>query len=219
MPGQLIVFSGLDGAGKSTQIELLREYYQKKGVESVTVWSRGGYTPGFETLKNLVRRISGKKVLPPAGRTGTRERTFRKKWIRVAWLHVALIDLIWLYAVRFRWWLRSGKIVLADRYLWDTLVDFRINFPQEKVEGWILWRTLVWLSAKPMCSYLFLVPVEESLRRSVEKAEPFPDSEQVLKRRLDEYTQLSREGHWHVLDGMQPRANLADMIRTQVVFG
>ena len=49
----IIVFSGVDCAGKSTQIELLKKEFLGQGIESQSLWSRGGYTPGFELLKKL----------------------------------------------------------------------------------------------------------------------------------------------------------------------
>ena len=47
----MIVFSGLDGAGKSTQIELLKFYFKNSGVPVISFWSRGGYTAGMEFVK------------------------------------------------------------------------------------------------------------------------------------------------------------------------
>ena len=38
----MIVFSGLDGAGKSTQIELLNFTLKNSGVPVISFWSRGG---------------------------------------------------------------------------------------------------------------------------------------------------------------------------------
>ena len=58
----IIVFSGVDCAGKSTQIELLKKEFLGQGIESQSLWSRGGYTPGFELLKKLLRIVIGKKV-------------------------------------------------------------------------------------------------------------------------------------------------------------
>ena len=91
----LIIFSGLDGAGKSTQIERLTAYLQNCNRRPLYIWSRGGYTPGFERLKKLARRTPGKS-LPPPGRTAQRERTFHNPKVRRLWLGLALADLILL---------------------------------------------------------------------------------------------------------------------------
>ncbi len=49
----MIAFSGLDGAGKSTQIDLVTDFYTKKGNTSVVLWSRGGYSPGMMFFKSF----------------------------------------------------------------------------------------------------------------------------------------------------------------------
>ena len=57
----LIEFSGLDCAGKSTQIGFVKSYLEEKGYRVQVIWSRGGYTPGIEALKNIVRKGGNKK--------------------------------------------------------------------------------------------------------------------------------------------------------------
>ena len=42
---KLITFSGLDSAGKSTQIDKVINYLNLKKQKVRLVWSRGGYTP------------------------------------------------------------------------------------------------------------------------------------------------------------------------------
>jgi dTMP kinase len=202
--GVLIVFSGLDGAGKSTQIELLLERLRQNGQRPHYLWTRGGYTPLFERLKVLLRKLPG-RVVPPSGYTPQRAQAFGKGWVRRLWLSAALLDLLWVYAVKVRWWRWRGQIVVCDRYLWDTLIDFRMNFPQEHIERSLLWRCLARLAPKPDAAFLLLVPVEESVRRSDVKGEPFRDTFEVLAQRLAHYQALADEtGAWHVLDGQRP---------------
>ena len=50
----LISFSGVDGAGKSTQISLIANLLSNNNIPFTYLWARGGYTPGFETLKRFV---------------------------------------------------------------------------------------------------------------------------------------------------------------------
>src|SRR5690625_7692446 len=51
-PGWLITFEGIDGCGKSTQIALLREYLEKKGVH-FSVFRE----PGGASLSEQIRTI------------------------------------------------------------------------------------------------------------------------------------------------------------------
>lgn len=102
--------------------------------------------------------------------------------------------------------------MLCDRYLEDTLLDFRRNFPQEKVDDWLLWRLVAGFSPRPDHSFLLLVTPEESARRSLQKSEPFPDSLETVAWRYGCYRELATSGRWKVIDGAQP----VDAVRREI---
>lgn len=210
----LVAFSGMDGAGKTTQIDHLLVMLRDEGKVPVYLWTRGGYTPLFNALKSSLRRLSGKRLVPESGPSKQRQRSFSRPSIRKAWLVMALLDLIVLYGIALRWWRWRGRSVVCDRYLWDTLLDFRLNFPQEKVESWLLWHVLRKVTPQPDAAFLLLVPVEESVRRSRLKDEPFPDPPDVLAERLAQYKALAAAGYWQVLDGRRPIDDVAQEIQT-----
>lgn len=182
----LITFSGLDGAGKSTQIELISNWLDKQGVPAVRMWARGGYTPGFELLKRLLRRVSGKR-LPPPGNSTARQVQFNRPLISRIWLGVAMLDLAIYWGLFLRWQRFLGRAVVCDRYLDDTRLDFQKNFPKIAFERSFAWKMLSSISPRPDIALLLWIPVSESLRRSQLKSEPFPDDEQTLKWRLSAY--------------------------------
>jgi thymidylate kinase len=209
--GSLITFGGLDGAGKSTQIALLTDFLVKGGRKPVCIWTRGGYTAVLQGLKTLSRRFLPRR-LPPAGNSPQRSHALSKWWVRRLWLSLALLDLLWVYGVQIRWHRYRGRLILCDRYLWDTAIDFRLNFPQEKLDDYWLWRLLGRISPQPDAAFLMLLTVEESVRRSEMKGEPFPDMPEVLRQRLAYYQDLVPRVPFHVLDGSQPIPALFNQI-------
>lgn len=55
MKNKVIIFSGLDCSGKSTQINILKNTLTKLGLKPFVFWSRGGYTPNIQSCKNIIR--------------------------------------------------------------------------------------------------------------------------------------------------------------------
>ncbi len=52
--GKFITFEGGEGAGKTTQIQLLKDHLQSKGIDVITTREPGG-TPGAEDVRDLLK--------------------------------------------------------------------------------------------------------------------------------------------------------------------
>lgn len=126
MKGKLIVIEGLDGSGKSTQIDLLNEYYNNQGIETKYIH--------FPMLNKGVNGTLIAEFL--RGEFGTLENVHPKL---VALLfandrkeHVNLINN----------WLEEGYVVLADRYVNSNIAfqGAKLKDENEKVnlKNWIL---------------------------------------------------------------------------------
>lgn len=207
----LITFSGIDGVGKSTQIASLMKLFRDNGQEPVYLWSRGGYTSFVENIKTLLRKIL-KKSVPPSGHSEKRSQYLRKSGVRRLWLWAALIDLMRVYGINIRIWRMIGRPVVCDRYLWDTLLDFKINFPKEDVDEWILWKLLRRIAARPDAAFLFMIPIEESVRRSEIKKDPFPEPIDMRRKRYALYEEFAKDGEFHVIDGTRPAGEIFEEI-------
>ena len=205
---KVLVFSGLDCAGKSTQIDILEKTYLELGEKSFVFWSRGGYTPGFQFLKDCIRFFLKGKA-PDPGHNKGREKAFSNPFVRKTWIIIAILDLILFYGIYLRFKYLMNNNIICDRYLIDTLIDFKIAFPKEKLETKMLWRLLELIALKPDFNFVCTIPVSESVVRSRQKFEPFPDSPEVLKQRLTYYKQKidSNKNLIHI-DGMQSKTSI-----------
>jgi thymidylate kinase len=220
--GALFALSGVDCAGKSTQRELLMDALRSRGYTPVTLWTRAGYTPGLKAIKRALRALTG--VRKPR-RQGVSEEPGRyprrlanlghplKRWL---WLTAALLDLLWVYGVRIRIWKARGRIVVCDRYLLDCRVDFRVNFPADRIEDRLLFRLLRCFSVRPDAAFCLLVPAEMSLERGRGKSRFHWEPLEVLRQRRTNYEALSNLLGVQVLDGERPAGEIARSIQRSV---
>jgi len=216
MRKKLITLSGLDSAGKSTQIAILENYLETKNIKKIVIWSRGGYTPLFNLLKYLLRKTTVDK-LPRPGKSKERDKAFGKKWIRVLWLHLAILDLIIFYGIYFRLLTLSGFTVIADRFIHDTYVDWRLGFRNENFEDYLFWKILIYLSPEPNVSILLTISVKEALRRSQLKNEEFSESPSTREKRRGFYMELVKEGRWEsIVDGSETPENVWSSVKSKL---
>jgi len=198
--GKLIALSGIDSSGKSTQIINIVNYLPSSTVR----WSRGGYTPLFNTLKAIMRK-SPKIFIPDAGYSIHRDTVFQSPMISRIWLMASILDLIIYYGIWYRI-LLTKKSLIADRYIWDTLIDFKINFPKFNIESWFFWRMLIKVYKKPDISIILTLSPEISIARSIKKNEPFMESIKIRKTRIDFYQKMIQSNKWvYIIDGSQSR--------------
>lgn len=214
---KFIAFSGLDGSGKSTQIDLLKEYFVSNKKSVLVFWSRGGYTPGFVFLKKCLRLIAGTK-LPKAGNSKERDKRIGNPKIQRIWLNISLLDMIFYYSIYLRIQkMLLRKTIICDRYIYDTFIDFKLTFPNQDFENFFLWRTLNKLALKPSKHFVALVSVEESRKRSIIKGEPFPDTAETLKNRLSFYQEYLKSPNSIYIDGLDDRLDIHNRIVNEVV--
>lgn len=200
---KIIFFSGLDCSGKSTQIAILRKQILEKNAKVLVFWSRGGYTNNFQFLKDFLRKLARKK-LPKPGNSPQRDRALSNPFIRKIWLTISIIDLFYYYVFYLRLKYYLGFNIICDRHLIDTSIDFKLTYPDENTEKWILWKLLSKLMLKPHLHFVSTIPVEVSVNRSKFKFEPFPDSPEVLTQRLELYNKDLENNKSHIfIDGMR----------------
>ena len=198
-----VFFSGLDCSGKSTQIVILKEKLEKENRKVLVFWSRGGYTPGFQKLKDILRMFSGKK-LPAAGHSPKREKALSNPVVKRIWLIIAMIDLFYYYVIYLKVKYLLGYNIICDRHMLDTNIDFKLAYPESNTEKWILWKLIKFFAMKPHYHFVSTIPVKESVNRSKNKFEPFPDSPETLEKRLALYnSEIKNNQKLVFIDGMR----------------
>ncbi|MCI0707267.1 MAG: dTMP kinase [Ignavibacteriae bacterium] len=137
-PGRLIIVEGIDGSGKSTQIQLLQKWLVSMGYRVFfTEWNSSAL------VKETIRRGKKKNLLTPTTFSILHATDFAD---RLA--HLILPPL------------KAGMIVLADRYVFTA-------FARDVVRGvhpeWV--RQMYGFAVRPDLAFYFKVPIEVSLKR------------------------------------------------------
>ncbi len=141
-PGRLIVFEGLDGVGKTTQIELLADKLRERGLPVViTTWNSS------RLISKAIKRAKKAKLLTP----------YLYSTLHAADFMYRLENVI-LPAIR------DGAIVIADRYAYTALArDLARNVDRRWVES------LYALAPKPDLAFYCSASVEETLLRIIDR--------------------------------------------------
>lgn len=190
----LITFSGLDGAGKSTLIEFLRTALERQ-QRPVAVLRLNDQVGIYAYIRMLRDRLLG---CPPALAPGTPDPRAQKSrrpapggvrgllsrlraaiiWNKPVRRLLYPIDLFIFACQRAYVERLRGRVLITDRYFYDTLVDVS-NGP----DG--LWtRLLERITPAPTVPVLLDISPEESFRRKGEFSVAY------LRRRYDAYQRL-----------------------------
>jgi dTMP kinase len=140
-PGRLFIVEGIDGSGKSTQLDLLHKWLISEGY--LVVFTEWNSSP---IVKSTTRRGKQRRMLTPVSFSLIHAADFASR------LYMQVIPA-----------LQAGAIVLADRYAFTA-------FARDGVRGldrsWL--RKLYAFAIQPTVAFYFDVPLDEAIKRILE---------------------------------------------------
>ncbi|MCK9421312.1 MAG: nucleotidyltransferase family protein [Bacteroidales bacterium] len=163
-PNCLIAFSGLDGSGKSQHIRLLQKAFSTCDIQTSIVWSR----PGSMLLTSLILKFLHLLVKTQKSRSTFISSTKKQSPIYSFWRLLNVIDLILYYFFKIRLRLLTGKVVIADRYIHDAIVDMESTSRSNTTIRFV-YRFLQTLSPKPDVTFFLDVPVDTIITRGTDE--------------------------------------------------
>lgn len=216
---RVIALSGIDGSGKSSQAQLLRETLERLGYDAAVEWTPFGQNAWLERLggpaKRLLSRSHRFRSSEPARETGL-ERTSgtalreRSAAVNQAWATVVSFANALAQLQTIARHSRHGRIVVYDRYALDSTVQLRFRYGTNG--RFSLQRSLIGLLApKPLASFYLDIPPETSLDR---KDDRWTLADLDMQARL--YREEYERGGVERLDGLRPRDELAAEIAETV---
>jgi dTMP kinase len=138
--GTLIVVEGIDGSGKSTQIDLLVKWLRSKGYNVFfTEWNSSA------SVKEITSKGKRKALLTPTTFSLLHATDFADRYERN------------IYPL-----LRAGYIVLADRYIYTALARDVVRGCDK---GWV--KNIYKYAIKPDIVFYFQVPIETAVNRII----------------------------------------------------
>jgi dTMP kinase len=201
-PGRLIAVEGIDGSGKSTQLQLLDRWLRARGYPvHFTEWNSS------RLVRNSMRRGKRRNLLTPS--------TF-------SLLHA--VDFADRFIYQILPPLRAGMIVLADRYVYTA---FARDVARGVHPDWV--RAVYRFAPRPDLTFFFRVPIEVSAERLLAgraklkyyeagmdlglSSDPVESFRLFQGRVLEIYDQLAEEFGLRVIDASQDIAGQQKIVR------
>ncbi len=149
---KIVTFSGIDGAGKSTQIQLLRRGFGDAGldVELVVFWEDVARLKWIRERAGHSIFKGDKGVGSPSAPINRRDKNVRSWPMTVVRVILYLIDAISTWLAVKKASRADSELVIFDRYIYDELANLSFSNPLLRAYAWLILK----LIPSPDISYL-----------------------------------------------------------------
>jgi thymidylate kinase len=126
---RLVSFSGIDGSGKSTQIENLRASLNEVGVRVllVTFWNDVARLTRIREVSGHTLFKGDKGVGTPAKPVNRRDKNVRSWYMTAVRFGLYFVDAVSLRIVAAKALRANADLVIFDRYLYDELANLSLR--------------------------------------------------------------------------------------------
>jgi len=179
---KIVSFSGIDGAGKSTQIEALLDYLRERGftVKIYTFWDDIVVLSGFRERMSLSVFKGDRGVGSPEKPIVRRDKNVASWYVVASRLLLYLLDLCGLAVVVSRTSAAEADLVIFDRYIYDELA----NLPLKRRWARFYIRLLLKCTPKPDLALLLDADPDAACERKPEYPPEFVEQNREAYLRL-----------------------------------
>jgi thymidylate kinase len=206
--GLVISFSGIDGSGKTTQINALISKLEQTSQPWKHVYLRIGFTKRIKCLKQIFH-ITPSPPSPQNQQDNTQIKSTRTLFQSIYDL-LSVCDLL-LTFFSVRWYRFRDFVVICDRYYWDNHIIYLQKNPQGNIEEHVLWRLTQRLAGEPEAAFLLKISPEEAHKRAIRRIEDVSALE-TLKIRAALIEQYSTRAKWQIVKGDVPAEQISGEI-------
>jgi len=130
----LVSFSGVDGSGKSTQIENLRSILHASGFETRLLAFWDNVVVGVKYREGFVHKVykSEHGIGEPGKPVNRQDKNVRRWYLTIARHVLYLLDAINLRRVTKHARKSGADVVILDRYIYDELANLNLRNPASR---------------------------------------------------------------------------------------
>jgi len=186
---KIISFSGIDGAGKSTQIEMLRERLIQAGlrVSLLAFWDDVAMLTSVREFSGHTLFKGEKGVGSPTKPVNRRDKNVRSWYMTVVRFGLYFVDAISLCRTVAKQRRSGADVIIFDRYLHDQLANLNLNRGIERIYA----RLFLAMTPKPDIAYLLDADPAQARERKPEYPVDFLQQSRATYLALSEMGQMT----------------------------